>query len=243
MSGVWLTNPSMPALFHGHLKESQRAQPRYPGMRTGKTIAGKNKRRRAHFNGVDNSKPEHLRYTKGGGALRPRAGGEGGAGLRQPLAPSCTSGRMGGSRPRSFAPWPSSRTGGSRLRSRPIASGRTRGSSIAPLPSGAIVAAQAPPGLERLPARAQRRRAGSRARPAPPIAPSLPPSRRRLGKIRDTAPGERPGRRRCAQARRRRAGRGSAKEERETGEEAAKVAVRAGPRPESPAGGGGRGAA
>lgn len=85
------------------------------------------------------------------------------------------------------------------------------------------------------------------ARPAPPIAsapsiaPSLLPSLWRLGKIRDSAPGERPGGRHSAQARRRRAGEGSAKEEREAGE--AKVAVRAGPRPESPPGGGGRGAA
>lgn len=115
-----------------------------------------------------------------------------------------------------------------------------------PIASGAIAAPQAPPGLARLPARAYRacapaKGAASASNRSRPLLPSLPPSLPGSGisgiPLWDSVPaGPAPRRRGGAGL-----GEGSAKEEREAGE--AKVAVRAGPRPESPPGGGGRGAA
>lgn len=140
--------------------------------------------------------------------------------------------------PRRGSPCTFGRTWGSEPRSRPIASGAIAAPQV---PSQPL---RHPPASRPFP-RAHRARAPAEGAAKAPIAfpasLSLPSSLPWLGNIRDTALGKRPGCRHTAQARRCRAGEGSAKEEREAGE--AKVAVRAGPRPESPPGGGGRGAA
>lgn len=129
--------------------------------------------------------------------------------------------------------------------SEPGSLGRTRDQSPVPAPSPQAPSRplRRPPASRAFPPARTAHARRPRARPAPPIAraPSFPPSLPGSGisgiPLWDSVPAGAALRRRGGAG----LGEGSAKEEREAGE--AKVAVRAGPRPESPPGGGGRGAA